>query len=339
MRGPWIVSGGLHLGVALWALLGSWPDAVAPSMPVSDVTVITEADFAALTGAAAGGSPAPQPVAQPVAPEPAPAPAPAPVPDPAPEPEPLPEPEPEPIPVPQPAPTPQPVAPAPPSTRPRPRPAARIAAAAAPPPPVEAERADAAAEAVDEDGTLPSVDAPARDAQAPEEAATEIVTEAEEPGEGAAAPATSARPAARPRTLVAAAPAPEPAPQVDAGAIDSVLQGVVADAAPSGRSLTSAEAEGFRLLLGSCWRVDPGSESAEVVVTVEFELNRDGRLEAPPTLKSASGAGASAQRAAFAAVSRAIIGCGRDGFDLPADAYDDWRRVVITFDPSTMSLR
>ena len=35
----------------------------------------------------------------------------------------------------------------------------------------------------------------------------------------------------------------------------------------------------------------------------------------------------------------AMLRCGASGYDLPADKYDQWREVEITFDPSGMRLR
>ncbi|MDO7707324.1 MAG: energy transducer TonB, partial [Loktanella sp.] len=42
---------------------------------------------------------------------------------------------------------------------------------------------------------------------------------------------------------------------------------------------------------------------------------------------------------AFQAARRAILRCQSGGYQLPADKYDQWKEVEITFDPSGMRLR
>ena len=54
---------------------------------------------------------------------------------------------------------------------------------------------------------------------------------------------------------------------------------------------------------------------------------------------SVDGGTSGSQSIAFEAARRAILRCGASGYDLPADKYDQWREVEITFDPSGMRLR
>ena len=49
-----------------------------------------------------------------------------------------------------------------------------------------------------------------------------------------------------------------------------------------------------------------------------------------------TGGSSDAARRAFAAARRAIIRCGRDGYDLPAEKYDRWRSIEMTFNPEKM---
>ncbi|NDW01497.1 cell envelope biogenesis protein TolA, partial [Yangia sp. PrR002] len=106
MRKSLYISGGLHLAVILWAIFGNVFRPDPPQVETSAVTVISEAEFAAMTRAAQSPETAQEvdaPPAPAAEPEPEPAPAPA-------EPEPAPSPEP-PQPAPEPAPetTPEPV--------------------------------------------------------------------------------------------------------------------------------------------------------------------------------------------------------------------------------------
>jgi hypothetical protein len=108
-----------------------------------------------------------------------------------------------------------------------------------------------------------------------------------------------------------------------------------------GPPLTGAEKDGFLTALKSKWVVDPGSESASVIVTVAFSLNQDGTVIAT-SIKMLSASGStndSAIRAAFESARRAILRGSAAGFGLPADKYDTWRDTEITFNPKEMSLR
>jgi hypothetical protein len=89
-----------------------------------------------------------------------------------------------------------------------------------------------------------------------------------------------------------------------------------------------------------CWSVDVGGQSANVVVTVRFELAPNGTVVNDRIdLIDASGGTADAQRTAFDNARRAILRCQRGGFPLPADKYDQWRQVEAVFNPEGMRLR
>jgi hypothetical protein len=74
-------------------------------------------------------------------------------------------------------------------------------------------------------------------------------------------------------------------------------------------------------------------------VVVAFSLDQSGRVQGDVRQVSADGGNASAASIAFQAARRAILRCGAAGYSLPADKYDQWRDVEITFDPSGMRLR
>jgi hypothetical protein len=44
-------------------------------------------------------------------------------------------------------------------------------------------------------------------------------------------------------------------------------------------------------------------------------------------------------RQAYEAARRAIIICGKNGFPLPADKYDQWRDIEMVFNPERMRIR
>ncbi len=226
----------------------------------------------------------------------------------------------------------------------------------APPPPLEAETAPDATPEVATDAPGEIVEERTT-ATAPEEATTEIVTEAEE--ERDLAPTSSPRPTARPARPVqtaavetpptpapAAEPAtdPTPAPVPD----DDLIAAAVADAvsqaqgesAPSGPPMTGSERDAFRLSVQRCWVVDVGSEAANVTVVVGMSLNRDGTVsDGSLRLLEGSGGSDSAVQTAFQVARRAILRCGASGFDLPVEKYDQWRNIEMTFNPEGMRLR
>lgn len=154
------------------------------------------------------------------------------------------------------------------------------------------------------------------------------------------APARSLRPASRPNR-----PTVQPQPEVEVSETEDTISDVLADvvgsepAVEEGPPMTGAEKDAFRLAVNSCWVVDTGAASANVTVEVGFSLGRDGKVQSGPDLLSATGGDGSAQRAAFEAARRAILRCQRNGYELPADKYGQWQNVVITFDPRGMRLR
>ncbi|GIT89880.1 hypothetical protein JANAI62_06360 [Jannaschia pagri] len=87
--------------------------------------------------------------------------------------------------------------------------------------------------------------------------------------------------------------------------------------------------------IAPCWLVDPSDPAGQVALTLSFELDRGGRLRTDTIrLERASVGEGPALDEAFQAARRAILRCGIKGFDLPADRYDDWRFVEVTFDPT-----
>jgi hypothetical protein len=95
------------------------------------------------------------------------------------------------------------------------------------------------------------------------------------------------------------------------------------------------------LAIQACWNVGALSTDAlQVTVTVAFTMTPNAMPE-QGTIRvvSASGGSEAAISQAFETARRAIIRCSGDGYGLPADQYDAWRDVEITFNPEGMRLR
>lgn len=175
---------------------------------------------------------------------------------------------------------------------------------------------------------------------APDQTTTQIVTEADA--------ATQKLPQLRPADLdvsVAAKPDPEPKPDpkpaapVNEGVTNALQQALeqARQTSPPATPLTSVEQANFKLSVEACWNVDIGSLAANIIVTVGFSLTPDGKVDASSIrLISASGTPQEAIQSAFGAARRAILICGRGGYDLPAEKYEVWKNVELTFDPSNM---
>jgi hypothetical protein len=88
-----------------------------------------------------------------------------------------------------------------------------------------------------------------------------------------------------------------------------------------------------------CWNVPVGAPNPEqLIVEVRVFLARDGDLAQPPQLTPGSRTAAtrnSYMNAAAQAALRAVNICAPYR-GLPADRYDVWREIVMTFDPSKM---
>ncbi|SLN67575.1 hypothetical protein ROJ8625_03464 [Roseivivax jejudonensis] len=391
------ISGAGHLALIGWVLFGGVFSSEPDPVEVREVSILSEEEFAALTERSQPPE-STQDIDAPPVPEAEPEPSPEP---PAPEPEPAPEPPPQPEAVtpPEPETAPEPVAPepqadaqddvaAPPqpdpeidapevSERPVPRPVPRVAPEPLPEPEPEAEVAPDVAEAIEPEPSDTPADEPQepQEAQAPEAAASEIVTEAEEPSR---APDASVRPRVRPaRPTPVAEPDPEPEPEPDTQTaaapepesepapepepepqqtppedLGSGIEDALAEAlggggttdpqpdVPVGPPMTSGERDAFRVAVQSCWVVDVGSQAANVTVTIGMDMQQSGQVVTDSIERlSASGGDARAIETAFQAARRAILRCQGDGYDLPSEKYGQWDRIEITFDPSGMRVR
>lgn len=238
------------------------------------------------------------------------------------------------------------------SSRPQAREAPRIA-----PEPVAPPEPDVRVDEVERQESAPDPEAdtqvPDEEATAPEEAATEIVTEAERAEQ--AAPSRSLRPRNRPETP-APAPAETPtetaqpapaAPETDDTAVANALAEALGQTGATGQSgtpqgppLTAGEMDGLRVAVQRCWNTGSlSSDALRTTVVAGVSLNRDGTVAGDVRLISGDGGSGAAARQAFEAARRAILRCGAGGFDLPPEKYDHWREIEMSFNPENMRIK
>ena len=362
-----IISGAGHLAVIGWALFGGAFRSDPPPVTVVEAVAISSEEYAALMARQS----APEAVANVDTPEPPAAGEDAPAlssdtdsaPDARqPEASAAPPPDARPAPPERPVPAPSEVDDAPPalsappeetaalvpqvSPRPQPRPAPRVA-----PEPVARPEPDTRVDDVARPEVAPEEGADLaeeeQEATAPEEAATEIVTEAEEAD--SPAPTASIRPRARPARPAPSetrqAPAPA-APDNDRDAVSDALaaalgQGTPTPSRPSGPPLTAGEKDALRVAVQRCWNVGSlSSDALATTVVVAVSMADTGKPDMASIRKlSHSGGSEAAAQQAFEAARRAIIRCGTDGFDLPPEKYSQWRDIEMTFNPENMRIK
>ncbi|MCC6864230.1 MAG: cell envelope biogenesis protein TolA [Rhodobacteraceae bacterium] len=368
-----IVSAVGHLCLLLWIVIGDWlfsPEKM-PEVTVAEVSLMNSSEFDELVKASPAPAPS-EPVKEKELVEPSAKPV---VTDPV-EPPPAVEDIPEDVPVLdafQPIETPNPVAPiadteqpipvAPSDVKPKPRPLDRVAAV-----PVDSstDAPDVADVATPEASDEAAPDAPVVEKEppaAPEEATTQIVTEAVETEDNAPQlPAmASLPPRSRPKNLIkpekplkeevaSAKPASKKARD---DLVADAIAAAVADAAteettdageanaPSGPPMTGAETDAMRVAVQACWNVGALSmEALRTTVVVGFSVNQNGKPDAASIhLVSSDGGSDVSTGQAFEAARRAIIRCGSKGFPLPKDKYEQWKEIELVFDPNGMRMR
>lgn len=93
------------------------------------------------------------------------------------------------------------------------------------------------------------------------------------------------------------------------------------------------EIDALRARIAQCWSPPPGGLGADqIVVKLRLRLNEDGTLVGYPTIAN-RGSSPFFQAAADSAV-RAVYQC--QPYALPAEKYELWRDMILTFDPSDM---
>lgn len=128
--------------------------------------------------------------------------------------------------------------------------------------------------------------------------------------------------------------APKAAPPANAPAAEQTVKGIGAQ-----NALTVDIKDALLAQIRECWNVPVGAPHPEqLIVQVRVFLAPDGHLAQPPQLTPDSRAAAASStymRAAADAALRAISVC-EPYHGLPAEKYDAWREIVMTFDPSKM---
>ncbi|MGD9864932.1 MAG: energy transducer TonB, partial [Pseudodonghicola sp.] len=153
-----------------------------------------------------------------------------------------------------------------------------------------------------------------------------------------------------PKPAAAKPATPKPAEPADtrsgiASALSEAMAGsetrAPAAAAPAGPPLTAGEKEGLRVAVSACWNVGSLSSAAlATTVVVAVSLTPDGKPQADTIrMVSSSGGDGGSAKQAFDAARRAIIRCGAKGYTLPADKYDHWRDIEMTFNPERMRIK
>lgn len=355
----------LHGGFFLWVILGDWlfAPADAPEIPVAVVSIMSSAEFDKMAAAAAAAKAEVAPAAASRPPPQRPAPAPEPSPDVLPEAD-LAQPDPAPVPDAPVADAAQPIPVPITDVAPAPRPIDRVADTPVDDTNDTPELADTVTPKVSDQPAETVLDTPPEPAASPQEATTQIVTEAVKTQVDAPqlAPTASRRPQGRPKPVaevpppeLPAEPTPEPPPEPvdpasDTAAVDDAVAAALAEAtaepspdtaAPAGPPMTTGEKDALRVSIKKCWNLGAlSSEAMRTTVTVFVALAQDGTpdLASLKLLGSEGGSAASADKM-FEVARRAIARCGKAGFPLPPEKYESWKELELVFDPDGMRVR
>jgi len=306
MRYGLVVSAAVHAVLIAWGVLSLHARPIDSSsieqIPVDfvEITDVTKLSKGVATAALTKDEPAPEPATK-IAPEPPPLPPPT-LPQPTadqtpPAPTPVPAPEPTP-PPPDPTPTPPPPEPAPPPPAPAPDPT--------PMPPPE-KTAAVPPPSVPVPRVRPNVPKPR---PPPTASATKTMDEI-----------TALLDKRKLEQMAAEQPSDQP-PTAGSPTVAS-----------AGVKMTADELDALRSKLAQCWSPPLGwTDPTEVRVVLMIDLNPDGSVNGTPNVLEAP-PGQYAETAPESAL-RAVRRCAP--YNLPADKYDAWKQVKVTFDPKDM---
>jgi hypothetical protein len=249
-----------------------------------------------------------------------------PVPEPAPKvkeeapplPKPAPAPEPDPAPPLPPPPAPVPPQPAPPDPTPEPAVTPPAPAEQTPPPPEPTPEAEAPPP------TTASIAPPMKDVPLPRIRPTQPQKPKQAPPDATSDidQITALLDKRKLEQLASAEPPEDAKPTVGS-----------ATGAASVSKMTANELDLLRARLAKCWSPPLGwTDPAEVRVVLMLDLNQDGSVAGTPQVLEAP-AGSYATTAPESAL-RAVRRCAP--YELPAEKYDAWKQVKVTFDPKDM---
>ena len=128
-------------------------------------------------------------------------------------------------------------------------------------------------------------------------------------------------------------------------ATEAVTEDVTEDTgnqdAPLGPPLTAGETDALRVAVKQCWALGSlSSEAMRTTVTVRLDVGQDGRPDTGSIrMTGFDGGPQAAAELMFEVARRAIIRCGKNGFSLPQDKYDQWKDLELVFDPNGMRMR
>ena len=180
-------------------------------------------------------------------------------------------------------------------------------------------------------------------------ATTEIITEPKKKPSGA--PKSSLRPKGRPQIEKTDNNETTESPSEEVlAAVNSLLNNLESnensmdepsETSLSGESSNSSSSDAVTAIqkqMADCWPVDVGNQNAYVTLTVQFSLDKDGRVQGAVKLVEAKGGNDRSVRSAFTYAKRGIFKCQKQlkGFNLQQFDYENWREIIMTFDPNNM---
>ncbi len=119
---------------------------------------------------------------------------------------------------------------------------------------------------------------------------------------------------------------------------DAPAEAASSEELPLGPPIDAGSENAFIAQLSGCWNFDPGMQNAaEMVVTMEFNMNPDGSV-VQGSIKALSPPDAPGIKTAITNARAAIVLCEGAGYPLPSESYGRWKTTRVTFDPSKGSL-
>ncbi|MFK7840052.1 MAG: energy transducer TonB [Bdellovibrionales bacterium] len=116
--------------------------------------------------------------------------------------------------------------------------------------------------------------------------------------------------------------------------IDDSANGQIANLADQ---LTISELDAFKYQLEPCWNIPAGAKFAEnLAVEIRVSMNRDGTVKNASVLNRGRYNRDSAFRAAADSALRALKNPRCSPLRLPSEKYEQWKSIVINFDPKDM---
>lgn len=119
--------------------------------------------------------------------------------------------------------------------------------------------------------------------------------------------------------------------------LKEMMKSVAGQNAPIGAKLTMSEMDALRAQLERCWNVPFGAKDAEDMrVDIFMVINQDRSLREARIVDTARYSTDAFFRAAADSALRAVRSPMCSPFDLPADKYDTWNTMTVSFNPKDM---